>query len=835
MEYVPGGDLGKLISYQGVLGEEYARVVSQQLLSALGYLHANNITHRDVKPDNILIQSLSPIEVKLTDFGLSKMVDSDQTFLRTFCGTLLYCAPEVYNEYAEFDDNGVRCRGKKVRRMPGQRYNHAVDIWSLGGVLFYTMTGSPPYPVKSGISYSELLTMIMTTRLNITPLQEQNISDQAVEFLCRMLQRRPENRATVAELTRHPWLGAQGLTIQASQSFDEISDDEDLLGNFSQLQPHHFDDDRVSDSMGEESEKENSLRQPSQPARLFGEVGVSAIGSSGVIPEDFLNLQNDNPSAGETEILGDDLDEAYQSDAPRTAKGGNRRRISRQTTMSIAQNQSADQLQSLVEEVASQSLGGNESVLLVGASQISLQSNDFNTSKRKPRSPDTSDEFDENTPPEKPTMKRLKSEANMESLSHETVEEYKLLARIPQIRRLGSGRQIDGPYMKVSFWAQDRKTWHLDYPEMTQLQCDAFSQAAQDRSETFAPGKSRLWDLAMKWFPPHPKGQSRSGQPTFARGVSNQSDQAMTDDGLEFPPTAHPMELSIPDTLVPSVQIVVPVQDDTHNKRAVAMFESHPDSIISGISFPVTDSLVSFGRGPENTEVFQPRSESRVPKYAFKLLLWKDGEGYDPSKDPLKVPPPWQTDSSDDPNTYTFYMSTKATMGIQINGYTLASLDVKNPAGPARHWTPLYNGDEVVVWQSNEPTNQTNLTFRCFWGGSSRARGKHKGLQLANEELAYRLDTACQRTEKRIRDNAEKRRREREANAEHEDRKRYVERERERSRIFEAKRQEAISYLNSRPMSRRGSPAYGPATFHGRGLVSETSRLSSEGDRFLAH
>lgn len=87
MEYVPGGDLGKFIADEGVLAEDMTKAMSRQLLSALGYLHTNNITHRDVKPDNILINSLEPLELKLTDFGLSKMVDSEQTFLRTFCGT----------------------------------------------------------------------------------------------------------------------------------------------------------------------------------------------------------------------------------------------------------------------------------------------------------------------------------------------------------------------------------------------------------------------------------------------------------------------------------------------------------------------------------------------------------------------------------------------------------------------------------------------------------------------------------------------------------------------------------------------------------------------------
>ncbi|KAK7426394.1 Protein kinase protein rad53 [Neonectria magnoliae] len=827
MEFIPGGDLGKFISDQGVLSEDVVRVMSQQLLGALGYLHSLNITHRDVKPDNILINSLDPIDVKLTDFGLSKMVDSEQTFLRTFCGTLLYCAPEVYTEYAEYDDDGIRSRGKKIRRILGQRYNHAVDIWSLGGVLFYTMTGSPPYPVKGGISYSELLHKIMTSRLNITPLQQYGVSEKAIDFLCSMLQKRPENRATVPKLNSHPWLDPRSSIIEASQSFDEITDDEDMAGNFSQLQHHHYEEDRVSDSMGEDSEKENSFGQ--QPPRLFGEVGISAIGSSGVIPEDFLNLQTSNPSMGETEILGDDVDEAYQSDDSATPKG--RRAIARQTTISIAQNQSADQLQSLVEDVASQSLGGNESVVQnLAPSANSLQSAEFNTSKRRPRSLDTSDEYDENTPPGKPNMKRLKSEGNMDILCNESIEEYKLLARMPQIRKQGT-RVIDGPYDKSMFWQQDRSTWHLDYPEMTQLQHDAFALAARERNEEFFPGKSPLWDLALKHFPPLPKGQSRDGLARLSREPSKVEEHNMMDGPTEFPPTAAPIEYDqIPDTLAPNAHIVVPIQADTHNKRAVGIFESHPDSSIEEISFPVTDSLVSFGRGPENTEVFEPRTESRVPKYAFKLLLWKDGDTYDPSKDPSKVPPPWHGDCTDDPNSYGFYISTKATLGIRINDYVLPSSESKNNGGPARYWTRVYNGDTLLIWGTPEPRNQTKLTFRCFWGASSHSRDDDRAFQVAPPALAQKLDAACQKTEKRIKEVAEKQKKYDGVAIEHQVRKRFVERERERSRVFEMKRLEAVNYLLSRQIqpSRRASPASAPPTAYGRTLTTQLSRMSPD-------
>lgn len=101
MEYVPEGDLSTLIHDSGPLPEHDVRDMAEQLLHALGYLHECRITHRDIKPDNILLVQTEPIVVKLSDFGLSKIV-SDQTFLKTFCGTLLYCAPEVFSRYQEY-------------------------------------------------------------------------------------------------------------------------------------------------------------------------------------------------------------------------------------------------------------------------------------------------------------------------------------------------------------------------------------------------------------------------------------------------------------------------------------------------------------------------------------------------------------------------------------------------------------------------------------------------------------------------------------------------------------------------------------------------------------
>ena len=113
MEYIKYGDMMHYLNTQGTLGEAQCQSIARQISHALNYLHNCSITHRDIKPDNILIALKTPFLVKLSDFGLSKAIDNDETFLKTFCGTLLYCAPEVYPDYDNYR-NGLPLKRRKV-------------------------------------------------------------------------------------------------------------------------------------------------------------------------------------------------------------------------------------------------------------------------------------------------------------------------------------------------------------------------------------------------------------------------------------------------------------------------------------------------------------------------------------------------------------------------------------------------------------------------------------------------------------------------------------------------------------------------------------------------
>ncbi|WPK26557.1 hypothetical protein PUMCH_003915 [Australozyma saopauloensis] len=205
MELVPGGDLMDFVAANGAIGEDATQVITKQILDGIAYVHKLGISHRDLKPDNILIKQDDPIIVKITDFGLAKISDN-ATFMKTFCGTLAYVAPEIITGKQELTQQPVD---------PANNYSNLVDIWSLGCLVYVLLTSHLPF---NGKTQTQMFQKIKSGEYHESPLNSYKISAEGRDFLRCCLQVDPRNRLTAKQALRHLWLsGVEGNT-QDSQS-----------------------------------------------------------------------------------------------------------------------------------------------------------------------------------------------------------------------------------------------------------------------------------------------------------------------------------------------------------------------------------------------------------------------------------------------------------------------------------------------------------------------------------------------------------------------------------------------------------------------------------------
>lgn len=215
-DYFKNGDLAKFLDDKP-LKEKFCRKYSKQLADGLKYLTENNILHRDLKPQNILLTD--DYNIKIADFGFARKVEKDM-LLNTLCGSPMYMAPEIINK---------------------QDYSIKSDLWSVGIIIYQMIFGRVPFEVSN---FMQLIKKINTEPISFEH-DKIKISNSCLDLVTNLLKVDVEERISWDDFFYHHWFNENQILIEENNLLNfSISNNSSVprLNNFE----HHIEENQFA-------------------------------------------------------------------------------------------------------------------------------------------------------------------------------------------------------------------------------------------------------------------------------------------------------------------------------------------------------------------------------------------------------------------------------------------------------------------------------------------------------------------------------------------------------------------------------------------------------------
>lgn len=208
MENMKGGELFRRVTKKKRFDEKTAAETCWQMLLAVKYLHAEGIVHRDLKLENFLYETVDGDHLKLIDFGFSK-IWNPSTKMQLSCGTLAYVAPEVL----------------------GKSYTSQCDMWSLGVIVYILLFGMMPFQGAEAQQLSKIKSGQYIFKKDVW----DRVSENAQDFVKKLLVKMPDNRMNAEQAIAHPWLKDRGAIQTSPADRESISKALENFGHGSKL------------------------------------------------------------------------------------------------------------------------------------------------------------------------------------------------------------------------------------------------------------------------------------------------------------------------------------------------------------------------------------------------------------------------------------------------------------------------------------------------------------------------------------------------------------------------------------------------------------------------